>query len=133
MPSTLAEATGVQAPAFRRVMRTLVGLGCLLRTTLIASHQRRSANSFKTGVPSVRWCPAALFSAVRARRRSKACSCTVSRPVKPGQVLFGTDWIGHLQKDSDRTQLFNAMMTFLTLASDRGARGVLTSRESEGW
>jgi hypothetical protein len=112
----LAEATGVHAPSLRRVMHVVVDFGVFSQDNAGLFALSPMGEFLKTeSIGSLR--PAALFFGGEGAAQIEGL---LLHCVKTGgtamQKLFGTDWIGRLQKDSDWTQLFNAMMTsFSTL------------------
>lgn len=112
----LAEATGAHAPSLRRVMRVLADFGVFSQDNVGCFAPAPMGEFLKANrVGTLR--PAALFfggeGAAQIERLLLHCVKTGETAM---QKQFGTDWIGRLQKDSDWTQLFNAMMTsFSTL------------------
>jgi hypothetical protein len=112
----LADAIGVHASPLRRVLRVLVDFGVFSqddagRFALAPMGEFLTTDSVGTLRPA-----ALLFGGEGAAPIEGLLLHCVKTGETAMQKVFGTDWIGRLQKDSDWSQLFNAMMTsFSTL------------------
>lgn len=112
----LADATGVQASLLGRVLRVLADFGVFSQDDTGNFALTPIGEFLKAGVAGSLRPAALLFGGESAAQIEGLLLHCVKTGDTAVQKLFGTDWIGRVQKDPEWSQLFNAMMTsFSTL------------------